>query len=296
MNITQVFAGHFVNTSYKDIPPEAIEAAKKEIIDSLATALGGTTKPGIGELVGLVKEWGGEPQSTVIGYGFKCPAPHAAQANGSMMHALDYDDGHPKSLVHVGCVAISTCFAAAERMGNVNGKDFVAAVALGGDFDSRLGAASRPGGTALGAGFHPTTLFGCLASGAMAAKVMKLDEDKWINALGLAFHQCGGAGTGGGIAKRMGPGFAARAGVTAALMAEKGITGDRNPLEGVEGRGGVYNTYMRGDYDPKILTKDLGKVYEGIDIGFKPYPCCGFTHPFIDAVLSLRGEEPDQPR
>ena len=93
---------HITRTKYEDIPDIAVEAAKKEIVDSLATALGGTTKPGVGELVDMVKEWGGSPQSTIIGYGIKCPAPNAAQVNGSMIHALDYDDGHNVSLVHGG--------------------------------------------------------------------------------------------------------------------------------------------------------------------------------------------------
>ncbi len=282
---------HIVATKYEDIPEMAVEAAKKEIVDSLATALGGTTKPGIGELVDIAREMGGSPQSTIIGYGMKCPAPNAAQVNGSMIHALDYDDGHPVSLVHIGCVAVSTCFAVAERMGDVSGKELLAAIVLGQDLDSRLGLASRPEGVALGAGWHPTTLFGFIASAAMASKVMRLDEEKMINAIGLAYHQCGGAGTGvgdGALAKRMGPGFAAKAGVTAALMAERGITGERSSLEGREGMGGLYNVYIRGDYNPEILTDGLGKQYLGVDIGDKPYPCCGFSHPFIDAALSLR--------
>jgi 2-methylcitrate dehydratase PrpD len=108
-----------------------------------------------------------------------------------------------------------------------------------------------------------------------------------INAIGLAYHQCGGAGSGvadGALAKRMGPGLAAKAGMTSALMAERGITGERDPLEG---RTGLYNTYMGGDYDPKILTADLGKRFEGVGIGDKPYPCCGLTHACIDATLAL---------
>ncbi len=293
MDVVFDLVKHIVRTKYEDIPDIAVEAAKREIVDSLATALGGTTKPGVGELVDMVKEWGGSPQSTIIGYGIKCPAPNAAQVNGTMIHALDYDDGHTVSLVHVGCVAVSTCFAVAERMGDVSGKELLTAIVLGQDLDCRLGLASRPGGVALGAGWHPTTLFGFIASAAMAAKIMRLDEEKMINAIGLAYHQCGGAGTGvgdGALAKRMGPGFAAKAGVTAALMAERGITGERNSLEGREGRGGLYNTYIRGDYDPTILTDELGKRFEGVNIGDKPYPCCGFSHPFIDAALSLRAK------
>jgi len=290
VNESRLFADYLVNTKYQDISGEAIDAAKKEVLDSLATALGGTTKPGIPEMVALAKEWGGTEQSTIFGYGFKCPAPVAAQVNGSMIHALDYDDGHPVSLTHIGCVAISTSFAAAERMGTVSGKELLAAIVLGGDFVSRMGLASKPGGSALGAGWHPTTLFGHLGAAAEAGRIFKLDIDKMLDALGLAYHQCGGAGSGvgdGALAKRMGPGFAAKAGITAALMAERGITGDRHFLGGDEFKGGIFNTYYRGDYDTNILTADLGKRFENINIGDKPYPCCGFTHPFIDATFTL---------
>ena len=281
------FVKNFTHTKYEDIPNAAVESAKKEVLDSLATALGGSSKAGVGELVDMVKEWGGSKQSTVIAYGIKCPAPNAAQVNGTMMHALDYDDGHQVALVHIGCVAVSTSFAVAERMGKVSGKELITAIALGGDFEARLGLASRPGTSALGSGWHPTTLFGFLGAAAMAGRIMVLDEERMINALGLAYHQCGGAGSGvadGALAKRMGPGLAAKAGITAALMAERGITGERDPLEG---RTGLFKTYMGGDYDPKILTGDLGKRFEGVNIGDKPYPCCGLTHACIDATLAL---------
>ena len=281
------FVKHFISTRYEDIPADAVESAKREVLDSLATALGGSSKAGIGELVDMVREWGGSEQSTVIAYGIRCPAPNAAQVNGTMIHALDYDDGHQVALVHIGCVAVSTCFAVAERMGKTSGKELITAIALGGDFLARLGLASRPEASALASGWHPTTLFGFLGAAAMAGRLMGLDEEKMINALGLAYHQCGGAGSGvadGALAKRMGPGLAAKAGITAALMAERGITGERDPLEG---RTGLFNTYMGGDYDVKILTSDLGKRFEGVNIGDKPYPCCGLTHACIDATLAL---------
>jgi 2-methylcitrate dehydratase PrpD len=290
MTAINKFVKHFTSVKYDYLPTAAIEAAKKEVLDSLATSLGGSTKAGVKELVDMVKELGGEKQSTIIAYGIKCPAPSAAQVNGTMIHALDYDDGHQAALVHVGCVTVATAFAVAERMGKVSGKELITAIALGGDFMARLGLAGRPGKTALSSGWHPTTLLGHFGAAATAGRIMRLDEEKMINALGLAYHQAGGAGSGvsdGALAKRMGPGFAARAGVTAALMAERGITGERDSLEG---KTGLFNTYMGGDYDPEILTADLGKRYEGVNIGDKPYPCCGLIHACIDAVLAIKAK------
>ncbi len=290
MTAINEFVKHFTTTRYEDILAAAVAAVKKEVLDSLATALGGSSKAGVGELVDMVKEWGGSKQSTVIAYGFKCPAPNAAQVNGTMIHALDYDDGHQTALVHIGCVMVSSAFAAAERIGKVSGKEFITALALGGDFMSRLGLANRPGSSALSSGWHPTTLFGFLGAAAIAGRIFSLNEEKMINALGLAYHQCGGAGSGvadGALAKRMGPGLAAKAGITSALMAERGITGERDALEG---KSGLFKTYMGGDYDPKALTADLGKRFEVVNIGNKPYPCCGLTHACVDAALALRSK------
>lgn len=281
---------NFRSIKYEDLPQEAVAAVKNEVLDSLGTALGGASKPGVPELVDMVKEWGGKEQSTIIAYGIKCPAPHAAQVNSTMIHALDFDDGHPYALVHTGCVAVSTCFATAERMGRTSGKELITTIALGSDLASRLALATRPGTTILNAGWHPTTLNGYLSAAAMAGRIMDLNEEKMINALGIAYHQCAGnlqAVSDGALTKRMGPGLASRGGITAALMAERGITGAHNILEGKQG---LFNLYQDGDYDRKILLKDLGQRFEGIDVGFKPYPCCGLTHPFIDAALSLKAK------
>jgi 2-methylcitrate dehydratase PrpD len=284
------FARMFTGLRYEDIPGPAVEAAKKSVLDSLATALGGSAQAGVAELMAMVREWGGNEQSTVIAYGIRCPAPNAAQVNGTMIHALDYDDGHQVAQVHIGCVAVSTCFAVAERMGGKNGRELITALTLGPDFMARLGLASRPGGSLIESGWHPTALFGYLGAAAMAGRLMGLDEEKMVNALGIAYHQCAGNSqcvNDGALTKRMGPGLAARGGITAALMAERGITGARNILEGEYG---MYQQYHGGDYDAKILTADLGKRFEVVNIGAKPYPCCGFTHAFIDAVLSLRSK------
>lgn len=90
--------------------------------------------------------------------------------------------------------------------------------------------------------------------------------------------------TEGALTKRMGPGFSARGGIVAALMAEKGITGARDCLEGEVG---LYNLYHKGEYDPAPLTADLGKSFAGTSVGMKPYPCCKGTHSYVDAALAL---------
>ena len=299
MDAVDSFIRLFTTLDYTDLPAEAVAAVRKQVLDTLATAAGGRDQKGIRELVDVVREWGGAEQSTVIGYGLKCPAPHAAQVNGAMTHALDYDDGHQVAQVHIGCVTVSTAFAVAERMGGVGGREFITALALGADFLARLGLASRPHSSLIKSGWHPTPLFGYLGAAAVAGRLMGLDAVRLTNAIGIAYHQCAGnsqAVNDGALTKRMGPGLAARGGITAALMAERGITGARNILEGEYG---MFNLYHGGDYDIDILTGGLGERFEVVNLGDKPYPCCGFSHAFIDAVLSLKSKHgigPDRVR
>jgi 2-methylcitrate dehydratase PrpD len=140
------------------------------------------------------------------------------------------------------------------------------------------------------AGWHFTSICGFIAAAAAAGRLFGLDEDRMVNALGIAYQQSSGnmqCVIDGALTKRMGPGFAAKGGITAALMAEKGITGAKKCLEGEMG---MYNLYHRGAYNPAELTAELGERFEGVNLSFKPYPSCGIIPPFIDAALALVSE------
>ncbi len=292
MDAAYLFARNLATVRYEDLPRDVVEATKKEILDTLGVALGGSAKSGVRELLELVTEWGGREESTVLCYGHKVPAPNAAQVNATMGHALDYDDVG-EGPVHPSVVIVPACLAVAEHKGKLNGREFITAVALGVDMMCRLGLGFRLGLTAIpagghpGAGWHLTPLYGFMAAAGSAGKILGLDEEGMVNALGIAYHQCSGNGqcvVDGALTKRMGPGFAARGGITAALMAEKGITGARNCLEG---ECGLYNLYHHGSYDSRAMTADLGKHFEGTNVGMKPYPCCKGTHSFVDVALAL---------
>ena len=292
MDAAYALAKNLVTVKYDDIPPDVVEITRKQILDILGVALGGSSRPGVRELAELIGEWGGKEESTVLCFGNKVPAPNATQVNAAMGHALDYDDTGDGP-THPSVVIVPTCLAMAERQGKVSGREFIAAVALGTDMMGRLGQAFRSGLKTTpvaghpGAGWHLTALYGYLAAAGVAGRLLGLDEEKVINALGIAYHQCSGNGqcvTEGALTKRMGPGFSARGGIVAALMAEKGITGAK---ESLEGEVGLFNLYHRGEYNPVPLTKDLGKTYAGLHVEMKPYPCCKGTHNYVDAALAL---------
>ncbi len=292
MDAAILLAKNLVDSSYDDLPPDVVEHTKKQVLDILGVALGGSGKAGVRELVEIVSDWGGKEESTIFCYGKKVPAPNAAQVNAAMGHALDYDDTGDGP-THPSVVVVPAALAMSERQGKVSGKEFITAVALGVDMMGRLGQAFRSGlRTATvaghpGAGWHLTALYGYLAAAGVAGKILGLSEEKMVNALGIAYHQCAGNGqcvTEGALTKRMGPGFAARGGIVAALMAEKGITGAK---ESLEGEVGLFKLYHKGEYDPTPLTANLGKHFTNLNASMKPYPCCKGTHAYVDVALAM---------
>ena len=287
MDAAYLFAKNFVDTKYENLPPEVVEATKKEILDLLGVALGGASQPGATHVCALVKEWGGKEESSIIGSKQKVPAPNAAQANATMAHALDFDDVHEAAVMHPGIASIPVVMAVGEAQGNLSGKELITSTALGVDMMCRLALATTPGKSPIELGWHLTSLFGFMGSAATAARVMRLNEEKIVDAIGIGYHQCAGNGQcvkDGALTKRLGPGFAVKGGITAALMAKAGVTGAKNSFEG---EWGLYKQYMDGDYSREILTADLGKRFEGVNVAIKPYPCCRGIHPAIDAALAL---------
>jgi len=285
-------AKNMLSVKYDDIPPDVLELTKKHILDILGVTLGGSSRPGVRELAELIGEWGGKEESTVLCYGLKVPAPNAAQVNATMGHALDYDDTGDGP-THPSVIIMPTCLAMAESIGKISGRDFITAVTLGMDMMCRLGQSFRSGmktspiGGHPGAGWHLTPLFGYMAAAAVTGRILGLDEETLVNAMGIAYHQSSGNGqcvNEGVLTKRMGPGFAARGGIVAALMAQKGITGAKECLEGELG---LYNLYIKGEYNPEALTAKLGKYFAGTTVTMKPYPCCKGTHESVELALSI---------
>lgn len=279
------FSRNIRGTTYDDLPSEVVDATKRLILDTLAVGIGGSAKEGVSELVDILKEWGGKEESSIWVYGDKLPSLNAALVNATMVHALDYDDTHDGAALHVGVVAVPTALALAERMGGIDGKKLITAIALAADLTSRLCLANTV--SPLERGWHYTTLHGNFNAAAVAGKLLELDEETLVSAFGLAYHQAGGnmqCVSDGALAKRVGPGFSARNGIMAAVMAQRGITGARNVLQG---RYGLFTVYHRGDYNPEVLTANLGRQWEVVNLSFKPYPCCRHNHPSVDAALAL---------
>ncbi|MCC6197489.1 MAG: MmgE/PrpD family protein [Burkholderiales bacterium] len=272
--------------SARDLPDTAIAAAKANVFDTLACAAAGSSAPAVGDARELALEWAGAPQATILAFGDKVPAHHAAWVNATMSHARDYDDTHDAAVLHTGVSVVPAAIAAAELRGGVPGADFVAAVAAGLETICRLGVATRIG--IVDSGYMYTPLFGHFAATVAAGRVLGLDVGRMVNALGIVYSQAAGnhqVTRDGALTKRMQPGFAAQAALVSVQLARRGVRGAQATFEGVDG---FLRVYLHDRVDRSVLRDGLGHRYEFTQLSYKPYPCCRFNHTPIEAALALR--------
>ncbi len=291
---TEALCTYVVHGAYEDLPAHVVAAIKSSIRDGLAVGLAGSMEP-VGKAVrAFVQDLGGEPQSTVLGSGFRTSPPNAALANGTMIHALDYDDGIQIFSFHCTSVLLPTILALGELNG-ISGRQAIAAFAFGLEAAAALfRCATRRD---YDAGWHRTSTVGTLAAAAAGAKVLGLSVQQTRVALGIAASEAAGSRQNfGTMTKPLHSGLASRNGVTAAMMAQRGFTADLQILEGKLGFCKLY--FGEGQYDLERLVASLSRPFDYISsIRIKKYPCCGQNTRPIDAMLSLVREHdlrPDQ--
>ena len=271
----------------------AIKSTRNDILDTLGTAIAGANAPGCREVARLVTENYATPQATVWGSRCKASATEAAMANGTMAHALDFDDTHDAAVLHAGVSVVPAAFAAAELVGGIDGKELLAAITIGLDLVCRMGMATSVPPVA--SGWMYTSLFGHFGATVTAGRLLRLDTNQMAHAMGIAYAQAAGntqCMPDGSLTKRMQPGFAARSGLLSAMLARSGITGTTQTFDGGSG---LFRVYLNKAYDRDRLLLDLGERFEGVDLSFKPYPSCRYTHAAIDAIMSLIQKSPIDP-
>jgi 2-methylcitrate dehydratase PrpD len=287
MNESLTLAKHIVATNYDDIPANVADITKRSFFDGLATILaGGGLGEGCKQFVNMAIAGGGREESTIISFDAKVPACMAAFANGSMAHAIDFEDTHDLAHVHPNAATIPAALAVAEAVGNVSGKEFVTALALGSDIVCRLGLALQE--DPLKYGWYMPPILGAFGAATAAAKLLKISQEKIVDAFSLTLCQatCSAELTHStrSIVRAIRDAFSAKAGVLSAQLAQRGITGFEQPIEG---KAGLFRLYARRDYDLSVLTNGLGKIFEGANVSFKPWPSCRGTHSFVEATLQI---------
>jgi len=230
----------------------------------------------------------------VIGTKERAPFVYAALANGTSSHAIEMDDVNNESSLHPGVVVFSAVLATGE-MHEAAGRSFIEAVVSGYEVIIRLGKALGPENT-YKRGFHPTAICGTFGSSVTASKLMGLNEEKMVSAMGIAGSQAAGSMeylAQGAWTKRFHAGWAAHSGMIAAQLARRGFQG---PTSIIEGRDGFLYAYSNGADASKVL-EGIGSVFEILRTSVKPHACCRYMQPPIDGVLKIVRENdlrPDQ--
>ena len=279
-------AQHVHRTSFADLPASTVESARRDILDTFGCMLGGSSSPGIHELSSVIGHWGGREESRVLLRGLSLPAPQAALLNASMGHALDFDDTlDTGGSIHPGVSVLGAVLAAADMLGGISGQDMLLATALGLDISCRIAFAST-----VDRGWHRTAAIGVFGATAAVGKLMGLNAEQMQHAFGIAYSHAAGNRQcilDGALTKRMQAGQAASAGVFSAVLAKTGFTGAHNIFNG---KYGFLELYQPNGHDASLLLKDLGSVYRGEELSYKPYPCGRPLHAVIDAALAARAE------
>ena len=214
-------ARFIVETRERDIPPEAIKAAKLGCFDCIGTMLAGAASSPGKIMAKFVKEAGGKPEATVLGTGVRTTPVLGALANGTLAHALDYDDMGGGGFGHPTCLLLPPLISLGERM-KISGKDILSAYVVG--FKAGKAIASGCRYVQHERGFHKTSVFGVWAATAACARLLKLNVEQTIMAMGLA-----GSMVSAGIIQNFGTytkglhaGLADQHGVMACLLAQDG--------------------------------------------------------------------------
>lgn len=262
-------------------PDRVRDAACRQLLDGVGNAIAAVRLGAAEPALAVATALGGPRKASVIGSsGARISAPAAALANGTLVHALDFDDTHAAGLVHATAAVLPAAFAVGQETRSSGAETLFAAVA-GMEAACRIAAAVPHVFHARG--LHATGVAGVFAATLASARLMRLDVRRTVNALGIAGSSAGGLleflNTGAST-KQLHPGFAASNGVLAAKLAAAGATG---PESVFEGEFGFYRAYTDRVVQPHQVLGGLGERWELLGVTAKPYPCCQLIHASLNA-------------
>jgi len=270
------------------VPEEIRTTSRRYVLDWLGSALAGSAMEPPGIVRQVIEELGGTPRATVLGSNARTSAPLAAMANAAASHVLEMDDLDRGSISHPAAPVIATALALGEAEG-VDGDVFLDAVAVGYEACIRTGEAL---GTSHYDYWHTTGTAGTIGAAAAAARIMGLDEERTVQALGSAGTTAAGLWeflADGEMSKQLHPAKAAHDGMLAALLARRGFTGASTILEGPKGLLAAMSRAPRPDALTEGLAEEQAR-WRIEQVSFKFHACCRHIHPAADAVLALRDE------
>ena len=276
---------YIAETQRRSYPAEITDAALKALVDHLGCAVGASNDAAALPARAVVERWKASGNARVYMGGCTTPAL-AAFANGSMAHAMDYDDTHAGGAGHPGGPCWSAALALAQELG-ASEKETLAAFITGFDVMGKLGGGWVPGvGRSLQRrGWHPTSIFGRVGAAAVGCVIMKLDEAQIANALGVAATTAGGlVGSFGTHGKPFHSGKAAMDGILAAQLASEGFVGATHLYELEKG---LLDVLIQDRQVEAPTLDDFEQKWELLENQIKPFASCRATHSSIQAARSI---------
>jgi 2-methylcitrate dehydratase PrpD len=255
--------------------------ARRSFLNWVGCAIGASRHRAVEAALAAVTELEPAAQAMILGRGERVDVASAALLNGITSHTFDFDDTHLKTIIHPAGPVASAALALAERH-LTTGRELVDAIVLGVDVECRVGNAIYP--DHYDRGWHITGSTGMLGAAAASSRILKLDAGKTAMALGIAASQpIGVREQFGSMSKAFHIGGAARAGLTAALMARHGFTASMRALEAPRGLLQTYSS--KCDWDE--ISNGLGDRFEISLNTYKPFACGIVIHPSIDGCRQL---------
>jgi 2-methylcitrate dehydratase PrpD len=282
--VTQILAQYIVNAKYDDLPANVRKEGVRTLLNWVGVAIGGSHHQTVDIATSALAPFSGPAKASLFGRSERFDIMNAAFINGVSSHIFDFDDTHLKTIIHPAGPVASAILAIAE-MQSVSGKDFLNALVLGVETECRIGNAVYP--NHYDVGWHITGTAGVFGAAAAAGKLLGLNEQQMIWALGLAASQPVGLRESfGSMNKSFNPGRAASNGIFAAILASKNYTSSDGMIEAKRGWANAIST--KQDYAE--ITEGLGKRYESALNTYKPFACGIVLHPLIDAAIQLKNE------
>jgi len=242
MNETKILSNFIERTRFEDLPTNVFKMVKNSILDALGCGIAGFTleKDALNPIFALVNEMEGKPEATVIVDGLKTNCLHAALANGSFIHSIDFDDTHQAALTHTSSVLVPAALALGEKV-NSDGKELLLAIALGFEAATKVGQSVMP---SLFRFWHSTAMNGTIGAAALAGKLLHLNAEKMNLTFGIAADIASGTLACiefGDLTKSLHAGMAAMKGMLAGLLVKGGATGPQDIFEYSKGYCNAYS-------------------------------------------------------
>jgi 2-methylcitrate dehydratase PrpD len=285
MTIANGLANRIASVRYETLPPEALHWARVAILDTVGVTLAGAREP-CAQIAARVLTGGTSTgPSLIFGTDHRAAPLDAAMINGTAAHALDFDDcsntlgGHPSAPI------LPALFALAETL-DVDGSAFITAYIAGFETEARISRGINF--HHYEKGWHPTATIGTFGATAACAHLLGMPADRIAVALGLAASFASGLKANfGTMTKPLHVGQCSRNGLLAALLVADGFTANPGAFEHKQGFLEVFNG--AGNYDADAILRDWANPLDITrpGVAIKQYPCCGSTHPAVDAMLAL---------